>query len=245
MKLDVVFTPAALASHEVAGRPVFVIDILRTTTVIVAALFRGARVVVPVASVEEATRLVQSLGADAVVTVGERHGVPIDGFNLDNSPVAVTEERVRGKTVVLTTTNGVPALLATQGASEVFIVAASNLSAVGERARRLLADRKDPLILCSGREGKFALEDAYAAGRLTALALDGTRRRKGLNDAALVVVDLARRYGANWERPLTRSAGGRSLLATSRRDDLMEATREDAYPILPTLRDRRITVEAS
>lgn len=245
MKLDVVFTPAALAGHEVAGRPVFVIDILRTTTVIVAALFRGARAVVPVATVEEATRLAQGLGADGVVTVGERHGVPIEGFDLDNSPVAVTEERVRGKTVVLTTTNGVPALLATQGASEVFIVAASNLSVAGERARRLLAERKDLLILCSGREGNFALEDGYAAGRLATLALDGTRRRKGLNDAGLVVVDLARRYGGNWERALTRSTAGRQLMLSSRRDDLAEATRQDAFPVLPVLRDRRITVETS
>jgi 2-phosphosulfolactate phosphatase len=245
MKLDVVFTPAALASHAVAGRPVFVIDILRTTTVIVAALFRGARVVVPVPTVEEATRLVQSLGTDAVVTVGERHGTPIEGFNLDNSPVAMTEERVRGKTVVMTTTNGVPALLATQGASEVYIVAASNLSVSGERARRLMAERKDLLILCSGREGKFALEDAYAAGRLATLALDGSRRRKGLNDAGLVVVDLARRYGESWERALTRSAAGRHLILSTRREDLIEATRQDAFPILPTLRDRRITVEVS
>ncbi len=244
MKLDVVFTPAALASHEVAGRPVFVIDVLRTTTVIVAALFRGARVVVPVATVEEATRLVQSLGTD-VVTVGERHGTPIEGFNLDNSPVAMTEERVRGKTVVMTTTNGVPALMATQGASEVYIVAASNLSVAGERARQLLAERKDLLILCSGREGKFALEDAYAAGRLATLALDGSRRRKGLNDAGLVVVDLARRYGERWERALTRSAAGRHLILSTRREDLIEATRQDAFPILPTLRDRRITVEVS
>jgi 2-phosphosulfolactate phosphatase len=135
-------------------------------------------------------------------------------------------------------------LLATQGASDVFIVAASNLSVAGERARQLLSERKDLLILCSGREGKFALEDAYAAGRLTTLALDGKRRRKGLNDAGLVVVDLARRYGENWERALTRSAAGRQLLLSTRGDDLAEATREDAYPILPVLRDRRITVEA-
>ena len=61
MKLDVLFSPAGLASHEVAGRPVFVIDILRSTTVIAAALFRGARAVVPVATAEEASRLAQNL----------------------------------------------------------------------------------------------------------------------------------------------------------------------------------------
>jgi 2-phosphosulfolactate phosphatase len=245
MTLDVLFSPAGLASHEVAGRPVFVIDILRTTTVIAAALFRGARAVVPVATVEEATRLAQSLGPGAAVLVGERHGERIEGFDLDNSPVEVTEERVRGRTLIMTTTNGTPALLATQGASDVILAAASNLSVAGERARALLEERGDLVILCSGREGGFGLDDAYAAGRLLQCALGGSRRRKGLNDAALVAGDLARRYGGSWERPLTRSAAGRGLLRTARQADLGEAIRQDAYPVLPVLRDRRIVVEAA
>jgi 2-phosphosulfolactate phosphatase len=244
MTLDVVFSPAGLASHEVAGRPVFVIDILRTTTVITAALYRGARAVVPVATVEEATRLAQSLGPDAAVLVGERHGDPIAGFDLDNSPVEASEDRVRGKTLVMTTTNGTPALLATQGASDVFVAAAGNLAIAGARARALLEERGDLVVLCSGREGQFGLDDAYAAGRLVRCALGGSRRRRGLNDAALVAADLARRYGENWERPLRRSMAGRGLLRTGRQGDLVEASRQDAYPVLPVLRDRRIVAEA-
>lgn len=245
MRLDVLFSPAGLASHEVAGRPVVVVDILRTSTVVVAALFRGARAVVPVATVEEATRLAQSLGSDAAVLVGERNGVPIEGFDLDNSPTAMTAERVRGKTLIMTTTNGTPALLAAQGASEVFLAAASNLSLAAARARACLADRRDLVILCSGTDGRFSLDDAYTAGRLAVLALGGSRRRRGLNDAALVVVDLARRYGDNWERALTRSAAGRRLLLTNRQADLAEAIRQDAFPVLPVFRDRRIVTEAA
>ncbi len=244
MKLDVLFSPAGLASHEVAGRPVFVIDILRSTTVIAAALFRGAKAVVPVATAEEASRLAQNLGTGSAVLVGERHGERIPGFELDNSPVEVTEERVRGRTVVMTTTNGTPAFLASQGASEVYGAAACNLTLAGTRAHALLVERRDLVILCAGREGKFALEDAYAAGRLAAFALGGTRRRKGLNDAALVVLDLARRYGNDWERPLSRSVAGRNLMAT-RPEDFDLAIREDGFPVLPVLKDRRIQVEAA
>jgi len=244
MKLDVLFSPAGLASHEVAGRPVFVIDILRSTTVIAAALFRGARAVVPVATAEEASRLAQNLGSGSAVLVGERHGERIAGFDLDNSPVEVTSERVRGKTVVMTTTNGIPAFLACQAAADVYGAAACNLSLAGARARALLVERRDLVILCAGREGKFALDDAYTAGRLAAFALGGTRRRKGLNDAALVVLDLARRYGTNWERPLSRSVAGRHLMAT-RRGDFDQATREDAFPVLPVFRDRRIQSEST
>ncbi|MGQ0703207.1 MAG: 2-phosphosulfolactate phosphatase [Gemmatimonadales bacterium] len=243
MRLEVLFTPAGLAPAEVTGRTVFVIDVLRTTTVICAALYHGARAVVPVASVEEASRLAQTLGPDAAVLVGERNGEPIAGFHLGNSPLEVTEQVVRGKTLVLTTTNGTGALLATQGAAEVYVMAAVNLSVAAARAREILHERKDLMILCAGREFRFGLDDAYAAGRLAVLALGGGRRRKGLNDAALVAVDLARRY-PNWDRPLTRSAAGRHLGHLGRRDDVVEAGREDGYPVLPILRDRRITLES-
>jgi phosphosulfolactate phosphohydrolase-like enzyme len=76
------------------------------------------------------------------------------------------------------------------------------------------------------------------------LALGGRRRRKGLNDGALAAVDLVRRYGSRWERPLAISAAGRQLAALERGADVFDAAREDAYPVLPLLRDRRITAEA-
>ncbi len=245
MRLDVLFSPAGLASHEVAGKSVFVIDILRSSTVVVAALFRGARAVVPVATVEEATRLGQSLGPGAAVLVGERNGAPIEGFDLDNSPAAMTEQRVRGKTVIMTTTNGTPALLAAQAAGEVFVAAAANLTVAAERARAILGRRGDLVVLCSGTEGRFSLDDAYTAGRLVVMALESGRRRKGLNDAALVVVDLARRYGSEWEKALTRSEAGRRLVRSGRGDDLAEAARQDSCPVLPVFRDRRIVTEAA
>jgi 2-phosphosulfolactate phosphatase len=244
MKLDVFLSPAGLAPSEVAGRSVFVVDVLRTTTTICAALFHGARGVVPVASVEEASRLAQTLGPGDVLLAGERNSEPIEGFALGNSPLEMSEALVRGKTLVMTTTNGTAALLAAQGALEVYVAAAVNLSLAGARAREILAERKELVILCAGKEAQFGLDDAYTAGRLLLLAQSGSRRRKGLNDGALAAVDLVRRYGVRWERPLTLSAAGRQLAALGRRDDMTDAARQDAYPVLPMLRDRRITAEA-
>jgi 2-phosphosulfolactate phosphatase len=244
MKLDVILSPAGLAANEVAGRSVFVIDVLRTTTVICAALHHGARGVVPVSSVAEASRLAQTLGPEDVLLIGERNCEPIEGFALGNSPLEMADPGVRGKTLVMTTSNGTSALLATQGAGEVFVAAAANLSVAGARAREILATRRELVILCAGRESQFGLDDAYAAGRLAILALGG-RRRKGLNDGALAAVDLARRYGTSWERPLSMSAAGRQLTRLGRGADVADASREDAYPVLPVLRDRRITVETA
>ena len=245
MKLDVLFSPAGLAPSEVAGRPVFVVDVLRTTTTICVALHHGARGVVPVGSAEEASRLAQTLGPADVLLAGERNCHPIEGFALGNSPGTMREDVVKGKTLVMTTTNGTRALLAAQGASEVYVAAAVNLSRAGARAAELLRARRDLVILCAGRESHFGLDDAYTAGRLALQALEGRRRRKGLNDSALAALDLVRRYGDRWERPFTLSAAGRQLAALEMGADVMEATLQDAYPVLPVFHDRRITVEAT
>ncbi len=243
MKLDVFFSTAGLAPHEVAGRPVFVVDVLRATTVICAALYHGAKGIVPVASVDEASRMAQTLGPEDVILMGERNSQPIEGFALGNSPLEMTEPAVRGKTLVMSTTNGTRALLATQGASEVYVAAAANLALAGGRARQLLQTGKDLVILCAGKEGRFGLDDAYAAGRVALAAIEGRRRRKGLNDAALVAVDLARRF-KTWERPLTLSAAGRQLARLGMGADVADAARENAYPVLPVFHDRRITTTA-
>lgn len=240
MKLDVFFSAAGLAPQEVAGRAVFVVDVLRATTVICAALHHGAKGIVPVASIDEASRMAQTLGPEDVVLMGERNSLPIEGFPLGNSPLEMTEAVVRGKTLVMSTTNGTRAMVAVQGASEVYVAAAVNLAVAGQRARELMQSRKDLAIVCAGKEGRFGLDDAYAAGRLALEALEGRRRRKGLNDAALVALDLARRF-KSWERPFTLSAAGRQLAKLGLGADVADAARENAYPVLPIYHDRRIT----
>jgi len=241
MKLDVVFSPLGLQPGHATGRTVFVIDILRASTVICAALHHGARAVVPASSTEEAMRLAQTIGGPDVVLCGERGGRPIPGFALGNSPLEMTAAAVRGRTLVMTTTNGTPALLATQGAAGVFLAAAVNLSTAGSAARDLLDARGELLILCAGRERSFALDDAYAAGRLLLAAIDGSRSRKGMNDAALASLDLVRRYGMGWERPLRASRGGADLAALGYDADISDAAREDAYPVLPVYHEKRVT----
>jgi len=93
-----------------------------------------------------------------------------------------------------------------------------------------------------GRDGGFALEDAYCAGRLAAAALDSRKPRRGLNDAAIASLDLVRRYGDRWERPLSYSRAGRDLIRLGFRDDVLDAARLDAYPVLPHFHERRVTL---
>ncbi len=241
MKLDVVFSPLGLLPGQAAGRTIFVIDILRASTVICAALHHGARAILPASTTEEALRLSQTIGAPDVLLCGERGGLPIEGFALGNSPLEMTPDAVRGRTLVMTTTNGTPALLATQGAASVHLAAAVNLSTAAARARDALDARGELLILCAGRQRSFALDDAYAAGRLLAAVFGNNRTRKGMNDAALASLDLVRRYGGDWERPLRASRGGADLMGVGFDADIVDAARQDAYPVLPVYHERRVT----
>lgn len=244
MRLDVVFTPAGLTSTEVQGRTVFVIDILRATTTMCAALAHGAKAVIPVASTEEALRLAQTIGSEDLLLAGERNCVRIPGFDLGNSPLEMRDATVRGKTLIVSTTNGTKALLACTGAGAVYPAAAANLTLAAERASEAIANDGDLLIVCAGGDGGFALDDAYCAGRLIAAALGSRKPHRALNDAGLASLDLVRRYGDRWARPLTYSRGGRELVRLGFRDDVLEAARLDAYPVLPLYHERRVTLQA-
>lgn len=242
MRVDVAFAPAALTQAQMHGRVVFVIDILRATTAMCAALSHGARAIIPVSSTEEALRLAQTIGSTDLLLAGERKCARIPGFHLGNSPLEMSESAVRGKTIILTTTNGTDALLACHAAATVIPTAAANLSLAAERGREAVEAEQSVLIVCAGRNGDFALDDAYCAGRLIAAIFGSAKPRRELNDAGLASLDLVRRYGDRWERPLAYSRSGRELVRLGFRADVRDAARLDAYPVLAQFHERRVTL---
>ena len=129
MKLVVYFTPAGLTPAAVANKPVLVIDLLRATTTIITALENGARAVLPAGSASDALALAQNLEREDVLLAGERNAFPIEGFALGNSPLEMVPETVGGKTLVMATTNGTPALLAAEAGRPVMLGAAVNFQA--------------------------------------------------------------------------------------------------------------------
>src|SRR3954453_11545866 len=93
--------PASLGAGGQTVGCCVVIDVLRATTTIVYALAAGAREGIPCRTIDEARKLARELSPDSVVLGGERHGLPIEGFDLANSPAESTPQVVAGKTVVL------------------------------------------------------------------------------------------------------------------------------------------------
>ena len=244
MRLSVYFMPAGVQGADIAGRPVIVVDLPRATSTIVAALASGARAVVPAVATDEAIRIAQNLERDGVLLAGERGGERISGFALGNSPGEMTPEAVGGKIVVMSTTNGTPAIRAAEGGAPVLIGAATNFAATVTRARALLGDDGELAILCAGRERGFALEDAYAAGRFAqALIPVGARRRVALNDAAIAALELIKRYGDKWKRAVAASTAARELIAKGFKEDVVAVTECDRYDVVPVYADRQITVK--
>jgi 2-phosphosulfolactate phosphatase len=143
-----------------------VIDVIRATSTIVTALANGARSLLPVAKVEDA--FAWKAGNPEAVLAGERGGQALEGFDLGNSPEDFTPERVKGRRIILTTTNGTQALAACAGARTAIATSLLNLDAVAARLREV---GPPWVIICAGCNGEFGVDDAIVAGAL-AEALD-------------------------------------------------------------------------
>jgi len=236
VRVDVAFTPGELPKGLAAGRAVVVIDVLRATSTMVHALANGARRIVPVTTVDEAVRKGEELGRDAVLLCGERDCQRIRGFDLGNSPEEFTADRVAGRTLVMSTTNGTPALLAAAGSAERLVCALLNAGAV---AGRLAASELDALILCSGREGRFAYEDAYCAG-LVLRRLRRLQPRVRTDDAGRAVLRLLGRGQGSPLPVLRRSAAARRLLELGLGQDVQFCAQVDLHEVVPAFIEQRI-----
>ncbi|MET0399719.1 MAG: 2-phosphosulfolactate phosphatase [Longimicrobiaceae bacterium] len=237
MRLDVFLTPGEVAAADTADRVVAVIDVLRATSSIVEAIGAGAKAIYPVGSIEEALRLANTLGRDQVLLCGERKCLPIEGFDLGNSPAEFTAERVGGKTLVMSTTNGTTAMALAAGASRVLIAAPLNLSAVVEELAR---SEGEPVLVCSGRERHFGLEDAVFAGEVASRLMAARPGEWELNDGARAALALSERFQLD-EALLASTVAGRNLAAAGLAEDLAFCAQIDRLAVVPVLQDRQIT----
>lgn len=235
--LAVHFHPRLVAPESLTDAVVIVIDNLRATVTIAAALANGAKVVVPTLSVEDAhsakDRLIQQgLPSSDLLLGGERGGVLIPGFDLDNSPTRYTRDRVAGKTIIFTTTNGTAALLHAGRAASIIAGSFSNLTAV---ARAFATDPRPVHILCAGTRDEIGLDDVLPAGAFTERFL-GAGRRLISDDSGRVALHAYRgalRSEAGLLDAMRTSRGGRNLAAQGLGSDIEFCTRLDALPVVP------------
>lgn len=158
--ITTVLSPALFEATvgSVENKNVVVIDILRATTTMCVAMENGANSIWPVDSVQKAAQ-----AGSSFLTAGERNGEKVEGFDLGNSPQEFTEEVVKGRDIVMTTTNGTRAIALSEGAKNIYISSYRNVSAM---IKELVEQPEDVVLFCSGWKDQVNLEDALFAGEI-------------------------------------------------------------------------------
>lgn len=164
-KVEVCFSPAMYPAHENSDAIVVVTDVLRASTAIVSAFMNGVNKIIPVGTLEEA----RTMKARGYMVAAERDGIVRDFADFGNSPFNFTPERVRGKEIVYSTTNGTNAIQLASSGWQVLVGAYLNLTALADY---IVGQDRDLLILCAGWKTRFNLEDTLFAGALARKVLD-------------------------------------------------------------------------
>jgi 2-phosphosulfolactate phosphatase len=161
MKLELIPTVDAIRRDELIGKMVIIIDVLRATSVITTAISNGAKEILPIIEVEEALALCKT--SKNSLLGGERKALKIEGFDLSNSPLDYKSSIVKGKTIILSTTNGTKAIHHSLSADEIVIGCMLNGEAV---AKHVCNGKLDVVIVCAGTYGKFSIDDFICAGKI-------------------------------------------------------------------------------
>jgi 2-phosphosulfolactate phosphatase len=238
MKIAVILTPAelpALKQRDLHDATCVVFDVLRATSTFVTALRNGAKAIVPVSEIAEALALRQT--QPDVLLGGERDGVKIHAnltggidFDFGNSPREYTPEKVRGKIIVSTTTNGTRALRACAGAKTVLAASFLNLTATAEFVKNLQPTQA--LLVCAGTRENTALEDVLAAGALCEKLRDGAGA-SGISDSAEIVRCAYAQAKSDLVLAVCRSENARRLLGIPElRDDVPFCLQCDRYSLV-------------
>ena len=229
-KIDVCLSPEMVHLHKTEGKVVVVIDILRATSCMTTALANGIESITAVASLEEC----KALGEQGYLTAAERDGKKVDGFDLGNSPFSYQDESIKGKKIVVTTTNGTQAIVKSAGAREILVGSFLNFFFFFNYLR---AQPNDVLMHCAGWKGKMNLEDTLFAGAVVD-ALKGDFSHD--EDSVLTALNLYYSAKSDMIGFLSNSSHVRRLQGLGIMKDIEFCLTKDIYDVLPIMRDGKI-----
>lgn len=228
-------SPSLLKLYDVTNSIVVIIDVLRATSTIATALNNGAKSIVPVDSVAECIRLGKQIDA---ITAGERDGQIADGLQFGNSPYEYPEDFIKGKTLVLTTTNGTRLLhmALEKGAKEIVTGSFPNLGAV---CQHLLKMKMPVVLACAAWKNRVNIEDTLFAGAV----IDQVGEHFNIQcDASQIAVTLYRAakddlYGFMKEQNATHY---KRLTGFGLEKDIRYCLTPDSEPVLPLYKDGKL-----
>lgn len=212
-KLETCFSPALFEQAEHLDSIVVIIDILRASSSIVTAFANGACEIIPVADVDEAKRY-KDMG---YLVAAERDGFVLSFADFGNSPFNFTKEKVEGKTIVYSTTNGTGIINLASASYLTLIGSFLNFSSL---VRFILEQERDVLLFCAGWKNRFNLEDSVCAGAVAEKLLDSGKYFTQC-DSTVAALDLWSLAGGNLHNYIDRAAQ-RTRLRDKKLDDCIE-----------------------
>lgn len=225
-KIEVCLTPALLDLYNIEESIVVVIDVLRATSSMVYGIDNGAAAIIPVAQVEDCL----NYSGQGFLLAAERNGEVVEGYDFGNSPFSYTREKVAGKTVVLTTTNGTKALhMARASAHQVVIGSFLNLSTI---CNWLKGENRDVLLLCAGWKDQFNLEDTLFAGAVVS-QLRGSFSH--FDDSSVAAEDLWNLAKGDLNAYMSKSSHSHRLKALKIEEDVKFCLQLDTCQVIPVL----------
>jgi len=207
------FSPALFEPSEYLNSIVVIIDVLRASSSICMAIANGASEIIPVAEVSEA----KAYKAKGYLVAAERDGYVLDFADFGNSPFNFTKERVNGKTIVYSTTNGTGIIKQASLAYKTVIGSFINIGALTEW---LINEEKDVLLFCAGWKNRFNIEDTVCAGAIAERLLE-SNKFSTICDSTIASVDLWSLAKTDLPAYINKAAQ-RSRLRDKKLDDCIE-----------------------
>jgi 2-phosphosulfolactate phosphatase len=223
--LQVIATPTLVNLYDLKDKNIVVIDVLRATTTICTALFNGAKSIKPVLT----TDMALEYAGNNYILAAERGGKKVQGFQFGNSPREFTEEVVKDKNIVLTTTNGTKCIHLSTGGKRILAGSFVNLNAL---ATFLISQPEDVILFCAGWKDKFNLEDFLFAGALASLL----KPHFEINcDATEASIDLYHPQKGNLNEYILKASHAKRFKNLGITEDIAICFSIDSYPVIPIL----------
>lgn len=236
MKIHVYFQANSLEETQLKNKTVVVVDILRASTTICAALSNGAKEIIPVETLETATKIASNLFDGQFLLGGERQGKIINGFDLGNSPLEYSPEKVDTKSIVFSTTNGSVAIHRSRYAEHVFIGGFVNLTVLTDHLTKM--EIQELVIVCAGKESVFCIEDSLCAGAIIEKVMKHFSKKEFvLTDASRTSLSLWEKFKNKHVAEVKNSDHGKYLASIGLDEDVEICATIDKYPVLPYLKD--------
>jgi 2-phosphosulfolactate phosphatase len=239
--IDVIFQKEMVIPERMTGNIAVVIDVLLATTTIASALESGATEVIPVRDRVHAMEVARKLSEESFLLAGEDEGIVIPGF-LPPWPTSL-KQHVKGKTLILSTSNGTVALNMVNKAKKIYASSLINGESVASHIRSS-ARNENIFIVCSGSDGSFSLEDFLGAGYFLQCLIEYDSNHYNLTDAAKTALYFYQRHEKNYLELLFQSVVGRELEECGLKNEVIFASRRSVLSIVPEyLENKLISVE--